>query len=173
MCRVRLKPNNQCACATLACVQASISSAPFAAAAELAEDLLALWRHVMSAGNADAYAIFEELDLTITQVKALSAVARRELTVSELAEQLGLSLPGASRAVDALVSRDLLHRREDPDDRRQKRLLATDAGRDALRRLDEARLAGLAAFAATLPAAQCKRLSGALRPILDDLGTRP
>jgi len=69
----------------------------------------------------------------------------------------------------ALASRELLNRREDPDDRRQKRLLATDSGRDALRRLDEARVAGLAAFAATLPAPQCKRLSGALRPILDGL----
>jgi DNA-binding MarR family transcriptional regulator len=141
-------------------------------AAELAEGLLALWRHVLSTGTADAYAIFEELDLTLTQVKALNALASRELTVKELAEQLGLSLPGASRAVDALVSRALLHRREDPDDRRQKRLLATDDGRDALRRLDEARLAGIASFAATLPPAQCKRLSAALRPILDDLQER-
>jgi DNA-binding MarR family transcriptional regulator len=134
--------------------------------------LLALWRHVIGTGNADAYAVFEELDLTLTQVKALNALTRSELTVKELAERLGLSLPGASRAVDALVSRDLIDRREDPDDRRQKRLLATAAGRDALRRLDEARLAGIAAFAATLPDQQCERLSGALRPILDALKER-
>ena len=153
-------------------MQASISPPAPTAAAELAEDLLALWRHVMSTGNVDAYAVFEELDLTLTQVKALHALDRSELTVKELAEHLGLSLPGASRAVDALVSRELLHRREDPDDRRQKRLLATAAGRDALRRLDEARLAGLSAFAATLPAAQCKRLSSALRPIVVDLEGR-
>jgi DNA-binding MarR family transcriptional regulator len=149
-------------------MQASISPAP-AAAAELAEDLLALWRLVLTAGSADAYAIFEALDLTLTQVKALNALVSRELTVKELAEQLGMSLPGASRAVDALVARELLRRREDPEDRRQKRLLATDAGRDALRRLDEARLAGLAAFAATIPASQRKRLCAALRPILDGL----
>jgi DNA-binding MarR family transcriptional regulator len=150
-------------------MQASALPVIPAAATELAADLLALWRHVLSTGTANAYAIFEELDLTLTQVKALNALASRELTVKELAERLGLSLPGASRAVDALVSRELLHRREDPSDRRQKRLLATDAGRDALQRLDEARLAGIAAFASTLPAAQCKRLSAALRPILDDL----
>jgi hypothetical protein len=50
-----------------------------------------------------------------------------------------------------------------------KRLRCTDAGRNALERLDEARLAGVAQFTATLPAAQRKRLSAALRPILDDL----
>ena len=97
-------------------------------------------------------------------------MSRGELTVKELAASLGLSLPGASRAVDALVGRGLLGRREDPGDRRQKRLCCTVDGREALRRLDEGRLAGLSAFAATLPAAQCRRLSGALRPILDGLG---
>jgi len=137
---------------------------------ELAADLLKLWRHVLSTTSGGAYAIFEELDLSLTQVKTLAALARDELTVKELAERLGLSLPGASRAVDALVCRGLLDRREDPQDRRQKRLRCTDAGLDALRRLDEARLAGMAAFAATLPPAQCRRLSGALRPIVDEIG---
>ncbi|MEY2512812.1 MAG: hypothetical protein QOJ89_170 [bacterium] len=126
----------------------------------------------MSTGNPAAYAIFEELDLSLTQVKALVALSHDELSVKELAERLGLSLPGASRAVDALVSRELLDRREDPDDRRQKRLRCTDSGLEALRRLDEARLAGLAALAATLPDAQCKRLSSALRPVLEDLRGR-
>ena len=110
--------------------------------AELAEQLLALWRAVLAPGGVGAYAIFEELDLTLTQVKALIALADAELTVKDLAERLGLSLPGASRAVDALVERGLLGRREDTADRRMKRLRCTDAGRDALRRLDEARLAG-------------------------------
>jgi DNA-binding MarR family transcriptional regulator len=149
-------------------MQASTSS-PASPTGELAADLLALWRHVMAGGDKHAYAIFEELDLTLTQVKALAALSHGELTVKELAASLGLSLPGASRAVDALVCRELLGRREDPGDRRQKRLCCTDAGRQALRRLDEARLAGLLAFAATLPPAQCRRLSAALRPILDDL----
>jgi len=149
-------------------MQASTSAAP-PATDELAADLLALLRHVMRSGNVQAYAIFEELDLSLTQVKALATLSRGELTVKELAASLGLSLPGASRAVDALVCRDLLGRREDPGDRRQKRLCCTDAGHEALRRLDEARLAGLSAFAATLPPAQCRRLSGALRPIVDGL----
>lgn len=155
-------------------MHALISPAPATsepAAEQLATDLLALWRHVIGSGSGDprAYAAFDELDLTLTQVKALCALTNAELTVKELAERLGLSLPGASRAVDALVARDLLHRREDPDDRRQRRLSSSSAGRRALERLDEARLAGIAAFAATLPAARCECLSRALRPIIDDL----
>jgi DNA-binding MarR family transcriptional regulator len=144
-------------------------SAPAPIHAELAEQLLTLWRAVIAPNGVGAYKIFEELDLTLTQVKALTALSADELTVKDLAERLGLSLPGASRAVDALVARGLLGRREDPSDRRMKRLRCTDAGREALGRLDEARLAGIAHFTATLPAAQRKRLSAALRPILEDL----
>jgi DNA-binding MarR family transcriptional regulator len=154
-------------------MQAPTFSAPPAPAhAELAAQLLALWRAVTGGDSVGAYAIFEQVDLTLTQVKALCALSSTELTVKELAERLGLSLPGASRAVDALVERDLIGRREDPADRRMKRLRCTDAGRRALQRLDEARLAGLEQFTAALPPAQAKRLSGALRPILQGLGTR-
>ncbi|HEV2785630.1 MAG TPA: MarR family transcriptional regulator [Solirubrobacteraceae bacterium] len=136
---------------------------------ELAAQLLALWRAVTGANGVGAYAIFEELDLTLTQVKALVALSGEALTVKELAERLGLSLPGASRAVDALVARELITRRECPEDRRQKRLRCADAGVRALQRLDEARLAGLEKFTATLPADQAHRLTDALRPIVDDL----
>ena len=154
-------------------MHASTSSDPAAAAtitdAELAEQLLALWRAAIAPNGVGAYAIFEELDLTLTQVKALIALATAELTVKDLAERLGLSLPGTSRAVEVLVARGLLARREDTADRRMKRLRCTDAGREALRRLDEARLAGIAQFTATLPAEQRERLSSALQPILEDL----
>ncbi|MDX6707608.1 MAG: hypothetical protein QOK16_3150 [Solirubrobacteraceae bacterium] len=157
-------------------MQASFSAAqPPPAAREagsaeaLAEELLALWRHVLTHGTADSYAIFDELELTLTQVKALHALADHELTVKEVAEKLHLSLPGASRAVDALVERELLTRREDRADRRMKRLGCTPAGHQALERLDESRLTGLESFTATLSSAQRKRLSAALRPILDEL----
>jgi DNA-binding MarR family transcriptional regulator len=158
-------------------MQASRPAAPAApapsptdeAAAALARELLALWRGVAGANSVGAYAIFEELDLTLTQVKALCALSHAELTVKELAEQLGLSMPGASRSVDALVERELIGRREDPVDRRMKRLRCTHAGHNALERLDEARLAGIEQFTATLPPAQVRRLSGALRPILAGL----
>lgn len=140
-----------------------------AASAELAAQMLALWRAVMTTSSVGAYAIFEELDLTLTQVKALCALSEAELTVKELAERLGLSLPGTSRAVDALVERALLDRREDSADRRMKRLSATAAGRRALERVHEARLAGLEQFTATLPDDLRARLSDALRPVVEHL----
>ncbi|HWC27033.1 MAG TPA: MarR family transcriptional regulator [Solirubrobacteraceae bacterium] len=139
------------------------------ASAALAEQLLALWRAVIAANSVGAYAIFEQLDLTLTQVKALCALSSAELTVKELAERLGLSLPGASRAIDALVERELVGRREDSDDRRVRRLSCTAAGREARARLDEARLAGIEQFTARRDPAHAARLSEALRPVLEDL----
>jgi len=155
--------------ASFSAAQATGAAVEAGSAPALAEQLLALWRHVLTHGGADSYAIFDELELTLTQVKALHALADQELSVRELAEKLNLSLPGASRAVDALVDRELLTRREDQTDRRMKRLGSTPAGLTALARLDESKLVGLESFSATLPAAQRKRLSAALRPILDDL----
>jgi DNA-binding MarR family transcriptional regulator len=151
---------------------AAVPAADGGSAAELAEQLLTLWRSFLSSDSVGGYAIFEELDLTLTQVKALCALTDAELTVKDLAERLGLSLPGTSRAIDALVDRGLVGRREDTADRRMKRLRCTDTGRHTLERLDDARLAGLETFVATLPRAQRKRLSGALRPILDGLATK-
>ncbi|MDQ3849500.1 MAG: MarR family transcriptional regulator [Actinomycetota bacterium] len=152
-------------------MQAPIS-APQGSAQELAADLLTLWRHVLQGGMPAAYRLLEELDLSLTQVKLLHALIDDEATVKELSERLGLSLAGTSRAVDALVGRGLIDRQEDPDDRRMKRVRVTQDARAALVRLDEARLAGLEAFTATLPTSQRRRLIAALRPILDDLAER-
>jgi DNA-binding MarR family transcriptional regulator len=130
----------------------------------LAEELLLLWRHLMRGGAKPLYALFDELELTITHMKALHALAEREaeISVKELGEQLGLSLPAASRTTDALVRRGFLERREDEHDRRIRRVRISDAGRDIVQRLDEARLVGLEQFALSLSSEQRDRLAAAL-----------
>ena len=79
---------------------------------------------------------------------------------------MGLSLPGASRAADALLKRGWLTRQEDEHDRRMKRLAITADGRDVLRRVDGARMAGLEHVIADIPASDLDRLSAAIDPIL-------
>ena len=137
--------------------------------AALARDLMVLCRHILRPPA--TLAAFERLDLSFTQVKALAAAADGELTVKELAERLGLSLPGTSRAVDVLVRRGLFDRREDDRDRRMKRVSITDEGRGFLRTIDEARLQGLEAFVRDLAPEHRERLAATLRPIIDDLET--
>jgi DNA-binding MarR family transcriptional regulator len=133
-------------------------------ARKLAAELLELWHHLMRGSSHQMYALITELDLSITQMKTLHVLADNgsEVSVKELSDRLGLSLPGASRIVDALLRRGWLERREDPVDRRMKRVRITDEGRKVLDRIEAARLAGLEDYAASLTPEQRARLSSAL-----------
>lgn len=132
--------------------------------AELAEELLGLWHHLMKGGSKALYALLDELDVSFSHVKALHALVDldRPVSVKELAEDVGMSLPGASRLVEQLHQRGLVDRREDPADRRTKRLLPTAAGLAAVERIDTARLQSLQAYTAALSPGQRDRLSAAL-----------
>jgi DNA-binding MarR family transcriptional regulator len=131
---------------------------------ELAGELMSLWSHLMRGGTQQMFAVLGELDLTLTQVKTLGMLDEcvEEVSVKELSERLGLSLPATSRTVDGLLRRGFLSRHEDLDDRRIKRVRLTDAGRDVVRRLATARLEGLEAFATSLSDDQRATLMAAL-----------
>jgi DNA-binding MarR family transcriptional regulator len=131
---------------------------------KLAAELLELWHHLMRGSTEQLYALIGELDLSITQMKTLHVLAEggSELSVKELSDRLGLSLPGASRIVDALLRRGWLERREDHVDRRIKRVAITAEGRRVVDRIEAARLAGLEDYAASLTPEQRNRLSSAL-----------
>ena len=131
---------------------------------KLAAELLELWHHLMRGSTEQLYALIAELDVSITQMKTLHVLAEgsSELSVKELSDRLGLSLPGASRIVDVLLRRGWLERREDPHDRRMKRVGITPDGRKVVDRIETARLAGLEDYAASLTPEQRTRLSSAL-----------
>jgi DNA-binding MarR family transcriptional regulator len=114
------------------------------------------------------YALVGELDLSITQLKTLHILEREgEVSVKELAEQLGLSLPAASRNVEGLLQRGYLERREDEHDRRMKRVRMTASGRELESRLHSERLAGLEELVATLSDRQRRHLSVAFGSLLE------
>jgi DNA-binding MarR family transcriptional regulator len=82
-----------------------------------------------------------EFDLTLSQLRMLFVLdkARTDLAVNELADQVSLSMAAAGRAVDGLFRTGLLSRREDPLDRRIKRIGLTDAGKRAIEQIGAAR----------------------------------
>ena len=131
---------------------------------KLAAELLELWHHLMRGSSEQMYALIAELDISITQMKTLHVLADggSEVSVKELSDRLGLSLPGASRMVDGLLRRGWLERREDPADRRMKRVGITAAGRTIINRIETARLAGLEDYSASLSPEQRALLSSAL-----------
>jgi DNA-binding MarR family transcriptional regulator len=122
-----------------------------------------------------------EFDLTMSQLRMLFVLdkARADLAVNEVADQVSLSMAAAGRAVDGLVRGGLLSRREDPIDRRIKRIGLTDAGKRAIEQIGAARRhsverfvdalnkterAALAAAVATLGELTRKHFPGFLPP---------
>jgi DNA-binding MarR family transcriptional regulator len=136
---------------------------------KLAIDLYALVVFLHKNCNSDLFEAVGALDLSLTQIKLLHHLedAGCERTVKELAELVLISLPAASRTVDDLVRRGFVERHEDLDDRRMKRVSATDAGRSVIRRLNAARLSGLEQFTQTLTDAERRKLSAALSKLLE------
>ena len=81
---------------------------------------------------------FAALDLTMAQAKLLYVVtAAGELTMSEIAQRLGVTISTASGAVEHLVGLGLIGRSDDPANRRQVRVSVTKLGHDTLERLRE------------------------------------
>lgn len=81
---------------------------------------------------------FTAIELTMSQAKLLYVVmASGPLTMSEIAQRLGVTASTASGAVDHLVSTGLLTRADDPANRRQVRVSATRLGLDTLEQMRE------------------------------------
>ena len=68
-------------------------------------------------------------EMSVPQFRALAFINRNPgASLSDLADHIGLSLPSASKLVDALVKRGLVRRQESARDRRCVELLLTPAG---------------------------------------------
>jgi DNA-binding MarR family transcriptional regulator len=112
-------------------------------------------------------------DLTLSQLKTLSLLSElppaSPLSLKDVAERLGISLPAASRAVDPLVRRGLVVRREDDADRRIKRVSTTAEGDALIQRLMSARVTALTELLAGFNVTERRKLGDAL----DEIMARP
>ncbi|MBX5470547.1 MAG: MarR family transcriptional regulator [Thermoleophilaceae bacterium] len=137
--------------------------------AELVRNLGSLVVHIMKTCSRGMLEAVDRLGLSLSQLKALQALATAdglEMSLKEMGDALGLSLPAISRAVDGLVQRELVTRTEDPNDRRSKRVAATAAGRALLDELTVLRLADLEAFVETLSPRERRQLEQAVTSIV-------
>lgn len=100
--------------------------------------VMPLLQHVISHLGVQATPSGKKLGLTNTRMMALAAASfTGGLTMTELANELGLQGPLATRTVDELVQRGLLERHPDPDDRRRVIVVATKAGVSAIKDVHE------------------------------------
>lgn len=143
-------------------------NAKVATSQELAEALGAVWSYLNRSSSAEWFRVIEELDMSFTQVKMLFLLEDgREHSVSELAAPLRLSVPTASRAVDGLIKRGIVTRRESASDRRSRLVALSDHGHAVAARLMHARLAMLATFVNEITPDEQAALLTALSPVLE------
>ena len=152
-------------------MQATASEAQLDRAA-LTRDMYALASYLMRSSNVGAFNTIAELELSFTQIKALCALDLDSecSSVKALAESMRVSLPAMSRAIDGLHERGLVDRREDPQDRRMKRVRLTEGGRAITSSLNESRLVAMQAFLISLSDEEAGALSHALGLILENRG---
>jgi MarR family transcriptional regulator, transcriptional regulator for hemolysin len=105
-------------------------------------------KHLLVTTGRDFFAELEKSGVSLTQAKCLMLLtdADEPKSVKALADALGLSLPGVSRSVEAMVQRGEVTRDEDPRDRRCKMVSVTPRGRRLYERLMAIRLAGVRRF---------------------------
>ncbi|HKG36492.1 MAG TPA: MarR family transcriptional regulator [Solirubrobacterales bacterium] len=120
--------------------------------------------------NGSLLEAIEESGLTMTQIKVLAALGRGEddgpRPGSELAAEIGASMPTASRAIEALVKKRLVTRAEDAKDRRVRRIAITRKGARLVHELVARRTAALEDFVNALDEDQRRKLDGALEALL-------
>jgi DNA-binding MarR family transcriptional regulator len=141
-------------------------------AQDTAARLTALLRHLFLYDRGNLLRVIEESGLSMTQSKTLLELgglgeATEARQVGDLAEALGVSVPSMSRAVDGLVKKRLATRVEDPDDRRVRRVAITAKGKQIVDTLVVVRQAGMETFAASLTAAQRRKLDAAVDSLMD------
>jgi DNA-binding MarR family transcriptional regulator len=134
------------------------------------ETFEAFQQRLMSIHAAD----FAALDVTMAQAKLLYVVAAAgELTMSEVAQRVGVSISTASAAVDRLVATGLLARSEDPSNRRQVRVSITATGIENLEQLRELSLRQMRELLERVPDADLGVIEHATRILMAAIEAAP
>jgi DNA-binding MarR family transcriptional regulator len=93
-----------------------------------------VWRAMAAAviDNRDAWrrAVIEETGLPFSRIRIVRRLARRPMTVKQVAEAATIDAPAATVAVNDLEDRGLVVRKTHPTNRRCKVVSLTDAGRE-------------------------------------------
>jgi DNA-binding MarR family transcriptional regulator len=80
--------------------------------------------------------VSEALGMSFGRTRAIRRLARRAMSMRELADALGIDPPNATVVVADLEAQGLVHRRPHPTDGRAKVVEATRKGKELARRAD-------------------------------------
>jgi DNA-binding MarR family transcriptional regulator len=150
-----------------------VGAAQGAVSEELATSLTALMKHLMMTTGRDFFAEMEKTGVSLTQAKSLMLLieAEQPMSVKAISDAMGLSLPGVSRSIEAMVQRGDVTREEDPRDRRCKQVSVTPRGRKLYERLMAVRIAGVRRFVEELDQDEQEALAHGLDAVAGRIAT--
>lgn len=118
----------------------------------------------------DVTALLKRHELSMPQLAALQFLrAEGPTSVSAIADHLRLSRTATSHLVERLVRKNLVHREEDPRDRRQKRVTLGDGGHDLIAEIRTRSAASLDALLRRVPEAERDALERVMRDVVTHL----
>ena len=142
--------------------------------AELSALVNELLSHVHRRSAGDSLALMTEAGLTMPQLVTLHMLAHAGArSVGTIAGCLRLSPPATSHLVDRLVRAKLVARTEDPEDRRQKRLAITAAGRSLVQSINTERSREVSVVLARLTPALRRQFAEVLERVVEELASLP
>jgi len=143
-------------------------------------DELAAWRAFLEAHHAVMAVLGEELEeigLPIgfyDVLVQLTEAGPNGLRMAELARRILISKSGLTRLVDRMAGQGLVRRRPSPEDGRGYYVVATNVGRNALRRASPGHLRGVAQhFTSLLTEDELKVITKSMNRISDAAGFGP
>ncbi len=104
------------------------------------------------------------------QIGALFRISHARAGVSELGDELGVTSAAASQMLDRLVQLGLVHRSEDPNDRRVKQLILTGKGQQIVYESIQARQGWLGELAEALSPEEKEQVTRALEILGEKTG---
>lgn len=111
---------------------------------------------------------FSKSGLSIAQVRALSHLSRHpQSSLNELAEYLGVSNASSSSLIERLVQKNLVARREDPNERRCVELSLTPLGKSQYEEVQNLATRELASVLAQMPARKMRLIYEGLSMLRD------
>jgi DNA-binding MarR family transcriptional regulator len=145
-------------------------TSPDLSAQEILGDLLQEFVNRVSHAQGKTLAVLADASVTLPQVLLLRRVAASsEITPSEIAEQMRMSLPAVSQMLDRLSQLGLVSRAESMADRRKKVITVTPEARALLKRIQRARSTDYAAGVAPLSPRARTALTQVLKDALEEL----
>lgn len=109
---------------------------------QMLEEIGALELRLLAGGLPEETSSLLDYDLTVQQLRAFAFIfAGGETPINRLAEALGIRPNVATGIIQRLVERQLIERREDPEDRRVRLLSITERGRALIDELGDIALA--------------------------------